>query len=226
MVTFLKRPHLRAFTLVELLIVMAIVAILLSVVATSLSTTGGRESKTSAAKVSAILTSARADAIARGEPVGVVFFPTEGLPESLEGKAGRGMGIFSFEHDETAGTFTALKQLDKWRFLNGRVIFSNGLISDQKKQNAYKGSPFLKTTIALKASPRTLFIESAPAVVFSERGQILHPDKKDFTEAVIGLWEGEYLAGEVQQTRHLPEDLPYFEEIVINHISGRSRVTR
>ncbi len=226
MVTFLKRQHPKAFTLVELLVVMAIVTILLSVVASSLSTTGTGAHKTSAAKVSAILTSARADAIARGEPVGVVFLPTDGLPESLEGKAGRGMGIFSFEHDELEGTFTALKQLDKWRFLTGNMIFSNGQISDQNKQNAYTESPVLKTTPALKASPRTLFIESAPAVVFSERGDLLHPDKKDFTEAVIGLWEGEYLAGEAKQFRKLPSDLQYFEEIAINHISGRSQVTR
>lgn len=214
------------FTLVELLAVMAIAGILLVAVASGLSTTGSGERRAAAAKVSAILTAARAEAIAQGEPVGVIFLPEGNLPADLQSQAGGGLAIFSFEYDDGQNRFTALRQLDGWQYLENRVIFSNARLPDGEKLNAFAATARVAVSEQLRSDPRASFVGEAPAIVFSGRGRVLFPERNQASDMVLGLWEGEYGVAGLRRTRQLPEGLPHFEEVVINYISGRSQVKR
>ncbi|MGE9268138.1 MAG: pilus assembly FimT family protein [Verrucomicrobiales bacterium] len=161
-----KTKALPAFSLVELLAVVAIVGIMLSLAAVSFSSSDQRAGVVSRDLIMAQLQRARSHAIATGVPTAVVFAPYTAGPE--ESRA-RMMGLVEVSEGEDAATpYVSERILTRWEELPQPMKFVGQGETGRGVATVMDGTASLR----VKLGGQEL---SAPYLVFSREGTVLYP---------------------------------------------------
>lgn len=210
-----------AFSLVELLVVLAVLAVLIGLLARGLGDSGTWKRKTARDQIAAILGSARAEAVALREPVALVLAPAEGLPDHMTGMEGAALAIFSCEKEADGDGYILTRRKSSWKALPRGMIFADRAPSADAVLGLYTGESSIGISPSLLSRDETSFLEKASAIVFSASGRVLHPVGETGMLS-LGLWEGRYVDGEALRTRKLPKNRLFAEEIRINRQSGRA----
>jgi prepilin-type N-terminal cleavage/methylation domain-containing protein len=206
-----RRAH-SAFTLVELLAVIAIMALLMAVSVQIFSNTSGEARKASRDVIKAQLQQARAHAIATGNATAVVV-PLFGSSGELGARA-----ISSFEVQKSGNTYAPVvdangneRLLQRWEILPGNTHFVPAAMISS-------GRPTLVDT------PETLQIRyngrpvTCHFIVFASNGQIVQPA----TAVHIAIANASSRGGNLVITEKAGGK-PIFEFLQVNRLSGRTR---
>ncbi|MBC7980729.1 MAG: prepilin-type N-terminal cleavage/methylation domain-containing protein [Armatimonadetes bacterium] len=205
--------HRSAFSLIELLTVMAIISILLVATIPIFSNASNNARQASREIVKAHLQQARAHAIATGNSTAVA------IPVLGSGKKLGSRGISLFEVENNGGTFTTLKDaagkdrlLQRWETLPGNIHF---LSSSQVVTNGPTVSDSAQKLATNYNEPL-----SCSFIAFSANGQISHPPSG--TTIQIALAQAVNQGGSLKLTQR-NRGQPIFDLLRINRLTGRTR---
>lgn len=223
-----KRP---GFSLTELLVVVVVLSLLLAFGVPAMTGSGANSGRRSAAKsVEAFLTRGRAEAIATGEPVALIFVPAEPsrLPERERSRAGRAAALFRVIEDGQQRIVT--EQVGRWLVLDKGLVFGKGEPNGLSRVNVFESSGNLTFAPALRTSLSTQSITQfshLPYILFSPRGKVIYPkgSEENYETAVIGLLEGSYRNEGTRVGPSPPSGVPFLSEVEINRLSGRAKLT-
>lgn len=182
------RRHVPAFSLVEMLAVIAVMSILLLVGAGVMSPNEGRRTSMARDMVVAHLEQARSHAISTGAPTAVVFAPSD---PGLGGRSGRIIGVV-----EVSGADKSTKLLSRWKELPKGQIFMLRSLASLTRPTILEDSE--KLLVGYRGDQGQAFDLSMPYVLFGSEGAVLHPVGK-----IIGIAVGPGIAmgnGELQLT--------------------------
>lgn len=217
----LKKRSQKGFSLIELLVVMAIMASLLVLGASVLGGMGGSQSRQGARSMTmGVLTNAQNQALTTGEPVAVVMVPyNQGRPELL----GRAYAVFEVRQDDATGDYTAGEQLQKWMSLPGRFIFSQANTVSAQGQNAFNQPPVVEVPLR---DPNSGAVGSflAPAIIFGGSGNVVWPGGGG--ELELHLEEGVIRNGQATATTAASRDWQMREVFIIGRQTGRTRLLK
>ena len=213
-----KTPSSKGFSLVELLVVMAIMAMLLVMGASLFKNVGSGESREAVRSlVLGGLNNAQTRAVSSGEAVAMVMMPYgEGRVDQL----GRAFTIFEVTQDDVTGTFVAGKQLRRWATLPGRFIFSKGSTVSDSGQNAYDQPNVVSVSIRQGEGQGKGSVEM-PAIIFGGAGNVIWPSGE--AELELHMMEGKIVDGRVTATSVGNDEWQKREVIVIGRQTGRAR---
>jgi prepilin-type N-terminal cleavage/methylation domain-containing protein len=209
------------FTLVELLVVMAIMALLLAMGAGLFSSAGRGQSRQAARSlVTGVLTNAQNRALTAGEPRAVVMMPYE---TGREGQLGRAFTIFEVRQDEATDTFVAERQLRRWIELPGRFIFSKAGAVTGEGQNGFAQPPIVEVSVPAPKSEGTRKV-AMPAIIFGDSGRVIWPAGSG--ELELQLSEGVVQDGVAVATGDQERDARQREIFIIGRQTGRARLVK
>jgi prepilin-type N-terminal cleavage/methylation domain-containing protein len=204
----------KAFSLVELLVVMVILAILLIAAAPMFLKTSARARQTSREIVKGHLMRARSHSIATGGNTAVIF--ADYAAEA--GVAGKMLGIAEVEwKTDTTGTgksaYRVTNLLQRWEKLPGQVMFLNQKITGNGKPTIMEETTKLATTVNKKAVTGTF-------IVFAPSGEIIYPADKAIE---ITLGSANLVNGTVVATEKTGNTTSY-DLLQVNRLTGRARL--
>lgn len=208
----------KGFTLVEVLVVMAIMAVMLVLGASLFRGMGEGESRQAVQSlILAGLNNAQTRALASGEPVALVMTPYE---QGREGQLGRSFTLFEVRKDDVTDDFVAGRQLRRWAQLPGRFIFSKGETVSESGQNAFDQPPVVSISVRDSSSGAGRVIEM-PAIIFGGSGSVIWPAGAG--ELEVHLSEGSIQGGLAVGTGRALEDWRQREVILVGRQTGRAR---
>jgi len=226
-------PGRTAFSLIELLIVMAMVSLLLAIAAPSLVSLSPAR-KTGIHELSGFLENARAEAIARSAPR-IVAFADAHFPEpSL---ALRAYALFEEAPaeggQEKSGPTNRFHRLSPWRTLPEGLVFASGadfeVIGDGAFRTLHDLIATHRFTLMTKSgggdAGRTL-----PSLVFGPDGGVRSPDFADADALHLGIVEGfrDASTGRVIHTAKRVsgsgQEIPNGECLQVGYYTGRPRI--
>ena len=211
----IRNRHIHAFSLIELVAVMAIISILLVVAVPILSDSSNNARRTSREIVKAHLLQARAHAIASGNPTAIAI-PTIATGTSLGARA---ITLFEVEKDGSDYVLSTAQnedgspgkpQLQRWKILPGNFHFLSASQISSSKTTLVDLSDHLETADG-----------SCNVIVFSPRGRIVRPAPG---EAVRLAFAQAARTGDSLTLTKRNGDTPMFEFIEINRLTGRTRI--
>lgn len=203
-----KHSNSRAFSLVELLVTVAILGLLLSVGASSITgSQGSRKIASSGSRLMSLFEAARENAILKRQPTAIVMLM----------KSENARRVFSALEYDPAGSW---KQISRWE------VFPNGVAVDSAQGRS-------ELPVAFSPSSSPTVSPPLPSVTF---GGVSYAPKTDYAYLIfmpdgslyqsgncsVTLLEGEVSNGQVLKKG---EGLNFFE-ILINDVTGRVRASR
>ena len=207
-----KNRRVPAFSLIELLTVIAIIAVLLVAAIPMFSNSAVNASQASREIVKAHLQQARAHAIASGSSTAVAI-PVLGSGGELGARA-----ISLFEVEKAGGTYTPAKDangdellLQRWETLPGNFHFLTASQVSSGKPTIVDSADTLQTNYKGKALTCHL-------IVFAPNGQIVLPA----SEINIALAQAAPRGNSLAPTRKNGGS-PVFDLIQVNRLTGRTR---
>ncbi|PAW63459.1 MAG: hypothetical protein B9S36_04710 [Verrucomicrobiia bacterium Tous-C2TDCM] len=222
-----------AFSLIELLVVMAMVSLLLAIAAPSLVSLSPAR-KTGIHELSGFLENARAEAIARSAPRIVAFadahFPDPSL--ALRAYALFGEATAKGSHEKSAPT-NRFHRLSPWRTLPEGLVFASGEDFEVIGDGAFRTLHDLIATrrFAVKTSSGGGDAGRAlPSLVFGPDGGVRAPSFADADALHIGVVEGfrDPSTGTVIHTaKRLSgsgQEIPNGECLEVGYYTGRPRI--
>ena len=208
-----RNLSLNAFSLIELLVVMAIISILLVAAVPIFSNSFNNARQTSREIVKAHLQQARAHAIASGTATAIA------IPVLNSGAALGARGISLFEVENQTGIYLPLKDsagddrlLQRWEKLPGNFHF----LSSSQVSSAQKTIVDAPQTLATKYRSQAL---DCHFIVFSPHGQIVHPASG--TPILIALAQAGRQGNSLTLTQK-NAGKPVFDIFQVNRLTGRT----
>lgn len=228
-----RHPRGRAFSLIEILVVMSIVALLLALAAPGFVALGPSR-KTAVHEVSGFLENARARSMATQSEMIVAF--ADGNFHGGEG-AYRSYALFTLDGDASGGSGgRPLRQLSPWRVLPKGLIFAHAEHFEVEKDLAFRtilDAPFRRrfpTPLSATASAPSEGMV-LPYLLFGPDGGVLVPPFSDADALHVGIAEGYFDSGsrriELTSTRPGRNGAGKFangECIEVGYYTGRSRI--
>jgi len=186
---FMQLTSLRAhpaFTLLELLVVIALLVLLLGLAQVSMSASPGDDRRVACEQLIAMVERARATAVVRRSPVILGLDPPDGT--DLRDEGGR-MALFQVdswpcERDEVLPAV----MLTRWQAIGRGVVFHAGAV--ESMSNPIDEAPWL-----LGLGPGAGESIGVNALVFDAGGRLVYPE--GVLPAVLRLAEGRYVCGQV-----------------------------
>jgi len=204
----------RAFSLIELLVVMAIISILLVAAIPIFSNSSNSARQASREIVKAHLQQARAHAIASGTATAIA------IPVLNSGEALGARGISLFEVENQAGNYIPLKDsagedvlLQRWDKLPGNFHFLSG----SQISSARKTIVDEPQTLATNYKSQSL---DCHFIVFAPNGQIVRPASG--TPILIALAQTARQGNNLTLTQK-SAGKPVFDIFQVNRLTGRTR---
>jgi prepilin-type N-terminal cleavage/methylation domain-containing protein len=201
----MNKRHLRAFTLVEMLAVMGIIAILLAVslpAFNSMTQQTGR--KAAVSELLGLLEQARVSALEKGRDTHVVFL-TDTSPALSKDERYRAYAVFQ-DSDSAGGAPT---QITKWTFLPKGVAFM-GSVPSQTIYGALKlpvnGGLYRNAT-------------GFPYITFSPTGSIVQPNS-----GMLNIYLFEGYADSTGKPVYQSTDNIFLEKISLSRFTGRAQL--
>lgn len=215
------RPRLGSgFTLVEVLVVVAVIGILLAVGAAAFMSTGTSERRVARGEILAMLTRARSQAIASGEPTAMVAVGLGAGPEEMRGKA---VTVFEVKQDVASAQWEVVRQMRRWAFLPGATILLDGSAtggSDNKGSNFMDGDQLLAVQVPSGVGTGKDEV-AAPFVVFDATGAVIYPSGSGRIEFHIG--EGVFRSGGLTVTNKAASGAAITDRVVLSRLTGRAQ---
>lgn len=206
--------------MVEILSVIAVIAILLAAAAVALRPSGESARVAAKGELVAMLTRARSEAISSGSPVALVLLNLEDGPEERRGKA---MTLYAVSQDEVSGRWESGDQLRRWVDLPTRTILLDGRAAPA---GGSAGTNVLEEALTITGEVPTdrqgvkQEVECS-FVVFGPTGTVLHPSGSGRLEFFIG--EGVFRPGGLVVTRKAEDGSAITDRVVVSRLSGRAR---
>ena len=211
------------FTLVEVLVVIAIIGILLGLVVKGFSSTGTSERRAARGEVLSLMTRARSHAIASGRPTALAMVGLADGPERMRGKA---LTLFEVRRDAAGEGWVAEEQLRRWVYLPGKTVLLDGESSgesESKGVNVLDESVLLATEVPGEKGERKVSVMLS-FVVFESTGAVIHPAGSGRIEFMIG--EGFWQSGSLRVTGKTSEGAAVVDRVVLSRLTGRAQSVR
>lgn len=209
-----SRKGVKAFSLVEMLVVMVILVILLIAAAPMFLKTSARARQTSREIVKGHLMRARSHSIATGGTTAVIF-PDYAAEAGVAGKM-LGIAEVVWKTDATGSGKSAYRVtnvLQRWEKLPGQVMFLNQRITGNGKATIMEETEKLATTVNKKSVTGTF-------IVFSSSGEIIYPADKAIE---ITMGAANIVNGAVVATEKTGNATSY-DLLQVNRLTGRARL--
>lgn len=207
-----ESPNFRAFSLIELLAVISIIAVLLAVAAPIFSNSSNSNRQASREIIKAHLQRARAHAIASGFSTAVT------IPILANGGELGGRAISLFEVVKNGANYEPAKDeagedrlLQRWATLPGSFYFIPSSLISSSKATIVEAEETLQTKHKGKAI-------TCHMIVFAPNGQIVLP-ASETNVAIARAVNG----GSTLTLTQKSGDAPVFEVLQINRLTGRTR---
>lgn len=224
-----------AFTLVEVLAVITIVAILLGVAALAFKPSGESARRAARGEILGMLTRARSQAISTGSPSALVVVRSvvsgggDNRDRAWTEMKDRSMNVMEVLWDEDAGVWVGSEPTSRWIDLPKKIV----LLDDAAAGNSSSfGSNLLDETATLpgyvlgtaadreRGGGGAVKVEHA-FVVFDPTGAVVHPTGSGRIEFVLG--EGTWREGQLTVTRRLDDGSAVADRVVLSRLSGRAQ---
>ena len=216
-----RRGRRGGFTLVEIVVVMAIVVLLLAIAGVAFNPAGGAKARKAArGEVVSMLTRARSHAISSGNPTAMAVVGLRDGPNAMRGKA---LGLFEVRRDEVAGTYEPVRQLRRWVSLSGRTLLLDGSAvraSDGQGLNALDEEPVLVVEVP-SGEAAGMEEASVHVVVFEPTGAVSHPPGSGRIEFFIG--EGKYGREGLVVTAKDDSGSATIDRVMLSRLTGRAQ---
>ncbi len=204
--------QLAAFSLIELLAVITIMAVLLAVAVPLLSNPSNSARQASGEIIKAHLQRARAHAIASGSPTAIA------IPVLATGGELGGRAISLFEVVKNGTVYEPVKdgsglekQLQRWETLPGSFHFMPASLISSPKPTIVDTAETLRTNIKGKAITCHL-------IVFATNGQIILPSSETNIAIARAVKNGNSLSATQKS-----EGRPVYDLLQVNRLTGRTR---
>lgn len=208
------RKALPAFTLVELLVVIAIIVVLIAAAAPLFIDPSNSARKASKDVLRAHLQQARAQSIATGNPTALL------IPTYNSGTiGGRAIGIAEVEAQPgSANPYRVVRLLQKWTFLPDTIFFMTRSVAGAPldtilEETARIDAPYQRTTV------------SCHYILFSPNGQIIQPPaptSSTGSRLTLAIGKGILKNNTITPTQRSPRGVSY-DMVQINRLSARAR---
>lgn len=210
----------RGFTLMEVLVVVAVIGILLVVGAGAYSSTGTSERRVARAEIQGMLTRARSHAISSGVPTALVVVGLTSGPDKMRGRA---LTLFEVKRDATGEKWEAGEQLRRWVYLPGATLLIDGSLvgaTSGKGSNLLDEAILLPVGVPAESGGRKVDVD-ASFVVFEATGAVSHPAGSGRIEFFIG--EGVWRSGSVTVTGKSASGQAIADRVVLSRLTGRAQ---
>lgn len=226
----------RAFTLVEVLAVITIIAILLGVSALALKPSGESARRAARGEILGMLTRARSHAISSGNPSAMVVVRTvvsgggDKEDKVWTEMKDRSMNVVDVSWDEDSQVWTGKEPTSRWVDLPKKILLLDGAEADR---SGSIGANFLEEPVTLPGVVLGTVAERQSGgggdsvqveysfVVFDPTGAVLHPSGSGRIEFVIG--EGVWRNRQLTVTRRLDDGSAVADRVVLSRLSGRAQ---
>lgn len=208
------------FTLVEVLVVIAVMGILLGVAVSAFSRTGTAERKAARGEILSLLTRARSQAISTGQATAVAMV---GLDDGPEEKRGKALTLFAVKRNEIGDEWVVDEQLRRWVTLPGKTVLLNGSLAATaggKGVNVLDEAVWLEAEVPGGTSGRKVSVKLS-FVVFEATGVVSHPSGSGRIEFAIG--EGFMQGGSLRVTGTTSTGTAVVDRVVLSRLTGRAQ---